>query len=95
MSEDLPRTYPLSEAAQLAGVTSRTIRRWLAEGYLPAVKVGGRWRISQETLDRLLRGDLGPYKRRTYTAGKPTGYTKEARARKRLDALNTEGAPND
>lgn len=94
MGDSLPRTYPVSEASRIAGVTDRTIRRWLADGYLPAVKVGGRWRISQETLERLLSGDLGSYKRRTYAAGKPVGYTKEARARKRAEP-HSEGVSDE
>lgn len=39
------------QAADLAGVTSRAIRKAIAETRLPAVVIGGRHRISREDLE--------------------------------------------
>ncbi|WP_090860076.1 helix-turn-helix domain-containing protein [Nocardioides lianchengensis] len=39
------------EAADLAGITSRAIRKAIAEGRLASVEVGGRHRISREDLE--------------------------------------------
>ena len=39
------------EAADLAGVTDRAIRKAIAEDRLPATEVGGRYRISREDLE--------------------------------------------
>src|SRR5687767_9174174 len=36
------------QAADLAGVTSRAIRKAIAEARLPATEVGGRYRVSRE-----------------------------------------------
>lgn len=36
------------EAADRAFVSERTIRRWIREGWLPALKMGGRYIMSLE-----------------------------------------------
>lgn len=41
-------------AARLA-VDPSTVRRWIDDGRLPAVKPGGAWRIDPADLDELLR----------------------------------------
>lgn len=50
------------EVQQALGISGATYYRWLREGKLKGVKVGRRWRFSQETVDRLLgvtaMGDL-------------------------------------
>ena len=43
-------TVTTAEAARLAGVTPRTIRRWLQEGWLASVEAGGERRISPADL---------------------------------------------
>ncbi len=35
----------VADVARVCGVTERTVRRWLREGRLPALRVGGRVRI--------------------------------------------------
>ena len=35
-----------ADAAARWGVTERTIRNWCKRGYLPAVKMGGVWRLA-------------------------------------------------
>ncbi|MEO7980341.1 MAG: helix-turn-helix domain-containing protein [Sporichthyaceae bacterium] len=47
---------PLAEAAASRGVSTRTVRRWIAAGLLPAYRVGPRLvRINPEDLDKLDR----------------------------------------
>ena len=40
-----------SEAARRLGATTRTVQRWIAQGTLPARRVGGRWRVASDALD--------------------------------------------
>ena len=54
MSEDLtPR-----EVAQELGVTVRTVQRWIADGRLPAGRIGSRVRVSRSSLSTV--ADIGP-----------------------------------
>ncbi|MDX1885361.1 helix-turn-helix domain-containing protein [Mycolicibacterium sp. 120270] len=52
-----------SEAARQANVTDRSIRRWIAEGRLPATRHGGRWLIHRNALYATKDGQ---YARRTH-----------------------------
>ncbi|MBA2470048.1 MAG: helix-turn-helix domain-containing protein, partial [Chloroflexia bacterium] len=49
-----PDTWPLSalDAARVAGVSERTIRRAIARGDLPATKHAGVYRIDRDDLAR-------------------------------------------
>jgi excisionase family DNA binding protein len=42
--------YTTEEVAQLMRTTRRTVQRWIREGKLKAVEVGGRYRVRQEVL---------------------------------------------
>ena len=42
------------EAARALGIGRTKLYRLLAEGFLPSVRIGGRWRISTEALDRFV-----------------------------------------
>ena len=42
------------QIAELLGVTERTIRRWIADGTLPSVKLGGARLVARTTLERRL-----------------------------------------
>jgi excisionase family DNA binding protein len=47
MSEELsPR-----QAAERLGATTRSVQRWIANGQLPARRVGGRWRVASDAID--------------------------------------------
>lgn len=50
------RWIPQDEAVEYIGVTDRTLRRYVAEGKLPAYRLGTRLlRFKQADLDNLLR----------------------------------------
>ena len=45
------RLVSLREAAEHLAVSPATLARWVRAGQLPAVRVGGQWRIARPTLD--------------------------------------------
>ena len=45
------RLLSLREVGEHIAVSPRTLSRWIREGQLPAVRVGGQWRIARPTLD--------------------------------------------
>jgi excisionase family DNA binding protein len=51
---DAPEYLRAGEIAQLAGVSLRTVRRWIAEEVLPSVKLGGARLVPRKGLERLL-----------------------------------------
>lgn len=44
----------VEEAADLLKVSKVTIRRWCADGKLPAFKIGREWRINKLELEKLM-----------------------------------------
>jgi excisionase family DNA binding protein len=48
------RLLTLSEAAQLLQVSTRTLHRMIRSGDLPALKVGGQWRLRETQLQQWL-----------------------------------------
>lgn len=46
---------PLREVADTYGVSTRTIRRRISDGTLPAVRVGSVLRVQADHVDRLAR----------------------------------------
>jgi acetyl-CoA/propionyl-CoA carboxylase biotin carboxyl carrier protein len=57
------------QVADALGVTVRTVQRWVADGRLPATRVGGRLRVSRSSLTRVESGEpRGP-------AGTPALHT--------------------
>lgn len=58
-SEGLTRTDLLTpeEAAHLLAVPRKTILRWAAAGYIPAHKLGRRWRLVRAEIDRWVLDD--------------------------------------
>jgi excisionase family DNA binding protein len=49
------RYLPLATVAEDYGVSVKTLRRRIAEGTLPAYRVGGQVRIREDDLHRLAR----------------------------------------
>jgi excisionase family DNA binding protein len=48
------RLLTLAEAAELLHVSTRTVQRMIRAGNLPALKVGGQWRLRESQLRRWL-----------------------------------------
>lgn len=46
------------QIAELLGVTERTIRRWIADGTLPSVKLGGARLVARATLEQRLEAPI-------------------------------------
>ena len=42
----------IHDVAELHQVSSKTVRRWIKAGELPAAKLGGQWRVHPEDLKR-------------------------------------------
>lgn len=51
----MSQVYTTRETANLLRITDRTVRQWIKDGKLPAVKVGSGWRIQKADLDQLLK----------------------------------------
>lgn len=48
------RLYSLTEVEGILGVSHRTLLRWITDGKIKAVKVGSRWKVSEDTLRTIL-----------------------------------------
>ena len=47
----------VKEAAEIFSVTKRTIFRWIEEGRIKSIMIGGTVRIPEEEIERLKRGE--------------------------------------
>lgn len=54
------KLYNTEEAAELIGVSTRTVKQYARAGRIQARKVGNRWLFAQDSLDRFLRGERKP-----------------------------------
>jgi excisionase family DNA binding protein len=59
----LPRLIPLADVATYFGKSERTLRRWISDGHLPAVKIGPAIYVREcdliALLDRQLMARIG------------------------------------
>lgn len=55
MGRHTPEFLKVKEAAAILGVSSRTIRRWIRERKLHAVRINDLVRIPKESIDQLIR----------------------------------------
>lgn len=51
------KLYSLEDVSQIVGLTHRTIWNYVKAGKLPAVKIGGKWKVSEENLKKFINGD--------------------------------------
>lgn len=58
MENDLDqlRLLTLPEAAELLHVSTRTLQRMIRRNELPALKVGGQWRVRESQLTKWVQG---------------------------------------
>lgn len=52
--EAVPEAMSTTQAAALLRVNRDTVRRWIADGKLPAFRVGSRWRVRSEDIGRMV-----------------------------------------
>lgn len=50
---ELKRLYDLSEAEKILTVSRRTLLNYIQRGSVKAVKLGGKWKISETELKRI------------------------------------------
>ena len=51
------RLYTLTDLEPILGVTHRTLQAYVKAGRLKAVKIGGKWKVSEEVLRNFVNGD--------------------------------------
>jgi excisionase family DNA binding protein len=49
--------YSLTELEPILGVTHRTLLQYVNTGKLPAKKIGGKWRVTAENLEKFVNSD--------------------------------------
>lgn len=49
--------YTLAELEEMLKVTNRTLLTYARSGKLKAVKIGGKWIVSEENLKKFLNGE--------------------------------------
>lgn len=71
------RLYSLAEVEDVLGVSHRTLQTYVKEGHIQARKVGGRWKVTKEEIDRIIAEgtrDTGAKRK------KPAGNKKKPKA---------------
>ena len=51
--------YSPEEIAKQFNLQAQTVRLWIRQGRLKAVKLGGLWRVSEEELERFIKAGQG------------------------------------
>lgn len=54
--EDI-RLYTLTELEPILGVTHRTLQSYIKDGRLKGIKLGGKWKVTEENLQKFLNGE--------------------------------------
>ena len=49
--------YRIAEVAKILGFKERTVRQWIVDGKIKAVKIMSEWRIPEEEIERLKKGE--------------------------------------
>lgn len=50
------KLYTLTELEEVLGVTHRTLLTYVKDGKLKAVKIGGKWKVTEENLRAFING---------------------------------------
>ena len=56
-SLDTFRLYTLTEIEPILGVSHRTLLDYVGSGKIKAVKIGGKWKVSEENLKAFINGE--------------------------------------
>ncbi len=57
----MPEELTPRQAAERIGATTRSVQRWIAQGSLPARRVGGRWRVASDAIDAFVAEQAGGF----------------------------------
>lgn len=49
--------YTLTELESVLGVTHRTLQSYIKDERLKGVKIGGKWKVSEENLKKFINGE--------------------------------------
>jgi len=52
------KTYTLQEIAEILKISEITIYRYIKKGKIKAIKIGKKWRIKSEELERILKDGI-------------------------------------
>lgn len=52
--------FTLAEVSDALGITTRSLKTYIKNGQLRAVKLAGKWRISSDNLRAFVNGDTVP-----------------------------------
>jgi excisionase family DNA binding protein len=56
---DLPKTYTVEEIQRILHYKSpESVRRLIKNGTIPAIRVGGKYLVTEETLQKILKGEI-------------------------------------
>lgn len=58
--KDAVRLISLDDAADRIGLSVWTLRRWVCQGRLPSVKLGGRRLLAESTIETLVAKGMRP-----------------------------------
>lgn len=50
------KLYTLAEIEPILGVSHRTLLQYVKDGKINVVKIGGKWKISEENLKKFISG---------------------------------------
>lgn len=51
------KLFTLTEIEPIIGVTHRTLLSYIKDGRLKGIKVGGKWKVSEENLKKFVNGE--------------------------------------
>lgn len=51
------KLYTLTELENILGVCHRTLLSYVKNGKLKAVKIGGKWKVTEENLNKFINGE--------------------------------------
>lgn len=70
------RVYFVSEVAEILGVSRQTVLKYIKNGVVPGLRVGGRYLIMKDEFDAFLR-----------SGGERSGVSEESRAKAKSEAM--------
>ncbi len=75
----MKETYTIENLAEMSGLSSRTIRNYLAGGQLEGEKIDGVWRFTEEQFSRFLSQDMVRQSVRAKANGKVYDFLLDSR----------------